>query len=99
MVAVPVGAPDTVSEMLREVDDVVCILQPAVLHGIGRLLSTSLPLSLFHDVYIADWQIALSLLFTGMWYRDFTQTEDAEVLDLLSKAEQSLGASAEVSEE
>ncbi|CAG8607343.1 7638_t:CDS:2 [Paraglomus brasilianum] len=57
VVAVPVGAPDTINEINNEVDDVICPLQPAFLMGIG------------------------------MWYLNFDQTEDAEVLDHLTKAE------------
>ncbi|RUP43367.1 phosphoribosyltransferase-like protein [Jimgerdemannia flammicorona] len=56
VVAVPVGAADTISQMRREVDDVVCLLQPTELYGIG------------------------------MWYQDFPQTEDAEVLEVLQRA-------------
>ncbi|CAG8470576.1 9640_t:CDS:2 [Paraglomus occultum] len=57
VIAVPVGAPDTINEMKNDVDDVICPLQPAFLMGIG------------------------------MWYMNFNQTEDDEVLEYLAKAE------------
>src|SRR4051794_38116373 len=57
VVAVPVGAPDSLHKLSKEVDDVICIFTPLNLNSIG------------------------------MWYYDFTQTEDQEVLDLLDKSE------------
>ena len=35
VVAVPVGASDTINEVKNDVDDVICPLQPAFLMGIG----------------------------------------------------------------
>ena len=53
VVAVPVAAADTCTELKREVDDVVCAATPEPFYGVG------------------------------MWYQDFTQTNDEEVRQLL----------------
>ncbi|CAG8433554.1 6300_t:CDS:2 [Diversispora eburnea] len=58
VVAVPVAAPDTLSKMSKEVDNIICTMVPRNLGGIGQ------------------------------FYVDFSQTEDAEVLELLKKAEE-----------
>lgn len=55
-VAAPLGAPDTLSVLRQEADDVVCPFSPDPLWAIGR------------------------------WYRDFSQTSDEEVMDLLHRA-------------
>lgn len=60
VVAVPVAPAESISQLERIADDVVCVLTP-------------------REFY------ALSL-----WYRDFSQTSDAEVHELLDKARQSL---------
>jgi predicted phosphoribosyltransferase len=57
VVAVPVGAPDTLRKLSKEVDDIICIFTSPNLNSIG------------------------------LWYYDFTQTEDQEVLELLDKSE------------
>ncbi len=56
VVAVPVGATDSLERIAREADEVVC---PA-------------------------WRDDLSSV--GQWYRDFSQTSDAEVVELLTRA-------------
>lgn len=56
IVAVPVGAPDTCTELRREADDVICARTPEPFYAVG------------------------------MWYRDFAQTSDAEVRQLLARA-------------
>src|SRR5262245_39824112 len=56
VVAVPVGAVDTCSELAREADEVVCLMTP--------------------DPFIA----------VGVWYRNFGQTTDDEVRELLADA-------------
>ncbi|MDP1827656.1 MAG: phosphoribosyltransferase [Archangium sp.] len=56
VLAVPVAAPDTLSELGQLVDRVVCLLTPTDLHAIG------------------------------LWYDDFTQVPDEEVLRLLERA-------------
>lgn len=55
VLAVPVAAPDTASELSRMVDDLVCLETPAMLLGVGAS------------------------------YRDFRQTTDSEVNDLLER--------------
>jgi predicted phosphoribosyltransferase len=56
ILAVPVAAPETLSELGREVDRVVCLLTPTNLRAIG------------------------------LWYEDFTQVLDSEVLRALEFA-------------
>ena len=56
VLAVPVGAPDSVEMLAREVDDVVCPHAPRDFGGVG------------------------------LWYEDFAQVSDEEVLDLLARA-------------
>lgn len=58
ILAVPVAAPETLSELGREVDRVVCLLTPTNLRAIG------------------------------LWYDDFTQVLDSEVLRALELARQ-----------
>lgn len=55
VVAVPVGASSTCSELMRVADEVVCLRTP--------------------DPFVA----------VGLWYRDFSETSDAEVRALLGK--------------
>lgn len=57
IVAVPVGAGETCSEMHAVADDVVCLRTP--------------------DPFIA----------VGLWYRDFSETPDAEVRELLGRTD------------
>ena len=64
IVAVPVAPPDTVAELRREVDDVVCLHEPEALHAIG------------------------------LWYADFRQVHDEEVLRILERAAQERPATA-----
>tara|TARA_R110000744_G_scaffold125730_11_gene231740 strand:- start:33335 stop:33991 length:657 start_codon:yes stop_codon:yes gene_type:complete len=59
VLAIPVAPPDTVAQLRREVDDLVCLEQPA---GFGAI---------------------------GMYYRDFGQVSDAEVVALLAAATKS----------
>lgn len=54
VVAVPVGAPDSLARLREVADDVVCLHSPRDLNSVGQ------------------------------WYRDFSQTTDAEVRELLS---------------
>jgi putative phosphoribosyl transferase len=56
VVAVPVGAAETCSELRRLADEVVCAQTPEPFYAVG------------------------------LWYRDFTQTTDQEVRDLLEQA-------------
>ncbi len=56
VVAVPVGAPETVQEIELEVSEIICLNQP--------------------------WDFSA----VGVWYEDFRQTEDQEVIELLEKA-------------
>ena len=56
IVAVPVGAPETLDVLRQEADEVVCPFNPDPLLAIGR------------------------------WYRDFSQTSDEEVIELLRRA-------------
>jgi putative phosphoribosyl transferase len=56
VVAVPVGPPDTVAALRREVDDVVCLHEPEALFAIG------------------------------LWYEDFRQVRDDEVVRILEHA-------------
>jgi putative phosphoribosyl transferase len=62
VLAVPVGAPETVESFRDEVDEVVVLQTPAQFHAVG------------------------------LWYRDFTQTTDEEVLELLARAERERAA-------
>jgi putative phosphoribosyl transferase len=55
VLAAPVAAPDTVAALRAVADDVVTVLQPDDLVGVGR------------------------------WYRDFRQTTDDEVVELLAR--------------
>jgi predicted phosphoribosyltransferase len=56
VVAVPVGAPETVEILAREADEVVCPLQPEYFQAVG------------------------------LWFEDFSQTEDEEVRALLDRS-------------
>jgi putative phosphoribosyl transferase len=56
VVAVPVGAPETVEDLARAADDVVCVATPEPFYAVAQ------------------------------WYRDFSQTSDDEVRDLLERA-------------
>ncbi|GAB3372889.1 phosphoribosyltransferase [Azotobacter armeniacus] len=56
IVAVPVGAPETVAQLRRQADRVICLYTPQELSAIGY------------------------------WYRDFSQTSDREVQELLRQA-------------
>lgn len=56
ILAVPVASPDTVRELEREVDQVVCLLAPDDLYAIG------------------------------MWYDNFAQVSDGEVVQILERA-------------
>lgn len=56
IVAVPVGAPDTVAQLRRQADQVICLFTPQ------------------------------DLVAIGYWYRDFSQTSDREVQELLRQA-------------
>jgi putative phosphoribosyl transferase len=58
IVAVPVGAPETCSEMKKEADEVICYCTPDPFHAVG------------------------------LWYEDFSQTTDEEVMKLLEQARQ-----------
>lgn len=55
VLAVPVAPPDTVQQLHREVDDIVCLETPSFFQAIGR------------------------------FYRDFQQTSDQEVIELLAQ--------------
>ncbi len=55
VLAVPVAPPDTVQQLRREVDDIVCLETPSFFQAIGR------------------------------FYRDFEQTSDQEVIELLAR--------------
>lgn len=55
VLAVPVAPPDTVQQLRREVDDIVCLETPSFFQAIGR------------------------------FYRDFEQTSDQEVIELLAQ--------------
>jgi predicted phosphoribosyltransferase len=55
-VAVPVAPPDTVEQLRREADEVICLETPEPFFGVGR------------------------------WYRNFPQTSDQEVEDLLARS-------------
>lgn len=56
VVAVPVGAMDSINLIAGQVDEVICILTPEPFHAVG------------------------------LWYEDFSQTSDAEVIYLLNQA-------------
>jgi predicted phosphoribosyltransferase/dienelactone hydrolase len=56
LLAVPVGAPQTVAALSTEADQVVCLLAPR------------------------------SLWAVGAWYEDFSQTPDAEIVEILAGA-------------
>lgn len=56
IVAVPVGAPETVAQLRRQADRVICLYTPQ------------------------------DLVAIGYWYRDFSQTSDGEVQELLRQA-------------
>jgi predicted phosphoribosyltransferase len=56
VLAVPVAAPEIIDRLRREVDEVVCLLQPRKMYAIG------------------------------MWYEDFSQVSDVEVMRLLELA-------------
>ncbi|WP_180903832.1 phosphoribosyltransferase [Nonomuraea indica] len=56
ILAVPVGAPDTIASLRADADEVICLETPADLWAIG------------------------------VWYADFTQTTDEQVLALLRRA-------------
>jgi putative phosphoribosyl transferase len=56
VVAVPIGAASTCSELGEIADEVVCAFTPEPFRAVG------------------------------MWYEDFTQTEDEEVAELLGRA-------------
>ncbi|WP_020540943.1 phosphoribosyltransferase family protein [Nonomuraea coxensis] len=56
VLAVPVGAPETVASLREDADEVICLETPAALWAIG------------------------------VWYDDFTQTTDEQVIDLLRRA-------------
>ena len=60
VVAVPVGPADTIIELKKEADRVVCLLTPAPFYAIGE------------------------------FYRDFEQTTDEEVIELLKRCRQGL---------
>ena len=61
MLAVPVCAEDSLAEVGREVDEIVCAFTPTEFHGVG------------------------------LWYDDFTQTTDEEVVDLLARRAREVG--------
>ncbi|MEO3890935.1 phosphoribosyltransferase [Nonomuraea sp. B5E05] len=56
ILAVPVGAPDTVASLRKDADEVICLETPAALWAIG------------------------------VWYADFTQITDEQVVELLRRA-------------
>ncbi|MEO3801839.1 phosphoribosyltransferase [Nonomuraea sp. B1E8] len=56
ILAVPVGAPDTVASLRKDADEVICLETPAALWAIG------------------------------VWYSDFTQITDEQVVELLRRA-------------
>jgi putative phosphoribosyl transferase len=62
ILAVPVAAPEALSELGRDVDRVVCLLTPSNLRAIG------------------------------LWYEDFTQVLDSEVVRALELARQEMAA-------
>lgn len=53
ILAVPVGAPEALKQMEKEVDKIVCLYSPTSFHAVGQ------------------------------FYREFDQTEDREIIDLL----------------
>lgn len=57
VVAVPVAAPSTCDDFVREVDTMICLRTPEPFEAVG------------------------------LWYRDFSQTTDAEVHDLLNRTD------------
>jgi putative phosphoribosyl transferase len=56
VLAVPVGSPDTMADLRRVADEVVCLQEPELFYAVGQ------------------------------WYREFGQTSDAEVVELLERA-------------
>jgi putative phosphoribosyl transferase len=58
VVATPVAPPDVIDDLQCEVDDVVCLYQPVMLHAIG------------------------------LWYEDFEQVSDGEVIRILAASRQ-----------
>jgi len=64
VLAVPVGAPETLDTLGREADDVVCLHAPVSLHAIG------------------------------LWYEDFEQVGNDEVVALLEESRETGGAAA-----
>lgn len=62
ILAVPVGAPDSVKQVSEHYDEVVCLHAPS------------------------------SFMAVGSWYRDFGQTRDETVVELLSQAYEELSA-------
>jgi putative phosphoribosyl transferase len=56
VLAVPVGSPDVVASLGREVDELVCLYQPEPMYAIG------------------------------LWYEDFRQVPDGEVVHILARA-------------
>ena len=52
----PVGAPDSCAALAGEVDELVCLVRPALFRAVGQ------------------------------WYKQFDQTSDDEVQDLLARA-------------
>lgn len=56
VLAVPVGPPESISDLEKTADEVVCLETPA------------------------------SFMAVGTWYRDFGQTRDEQVIDLLGRA-------------
>ena len=55
LLAVPVGPPETVAALRREVDELVCLYEPPLFRAVG------------------------------LWYDDFSQTTDREVIELLER--------------
>lgn len=66
VLAIPVGAPDSVDDLRQRADDVVCLHEPP------------------------------SFMAVGTWYRDFSQTTDEDVIELLRRAHEELRVSEEV---
>jgi erythromycin esterase-like protein/predicted phosphoribosyltransferase/alpha-beta hydrolase superfamily lysophospholipase len=62
VVAVPVGAPDTVARLAKLADEVVCLVEPASFQAVGT------------------------------WYRDFSQVETEEAVELLRASNVVAGA-------
>jgi len=62
IVAVPVGAPDSVAMLRRQSDEVVCLQAPEGFRAVGE------------------------------WYRNFSQTSDEEVTQLMAQARRELAA-------